>query len=62
MLDHLEKTPVLAMYRARNNSSLLCDRLVVPLKDGAKLLVKKEWPDNEWVEGIYCMRKWPIDD
>ncbi len=60
-MQHLEETPVLAMYRARKDSKLLCDRLVVPLKEGTKILVRKDWPENEWVEGVYSMRKWPFD-
>lgn len=58
---YLEKNPVLAMYRARKDSPLLCDRLVIPIKEGTKILIRKEWPHDEWIEGIYSMRKWPID-
>jgi hypothetical protein len=62
MLVNLEETPVLAMYRARKDSKLMCDRLVLPLKDGVKILVRNDWPENEWIEATYCMRKWPIYD
>lgn len=62
-MSHLKEKPVLVMYRARRNSKLLCNRLVVPVKDGTKILVKdKMFGGDGWIEATYSMRKWPFDD
>jgi hypothetical protein len=62
-MKNIENVPVLAMYRARKDSKLLCDRLVMPLKDGIKILVRSKYNwEHEWIEATYCMKKWPIDD
>lgn len=62
-MSHLEEKPVMAIYRARKDSKLLCNRLVVPVKDGTKILVKDNlFGGDGWIEATYSLRKWPFDD